>query len=323
MVVDDDEGVDLDSGMLRAFVAVADDGHFGRAAERLVISQQALSKRISRLESLLGVSLFDRSNRRVVITDTGRRLLPLARQAVDTADAVATEAAKNAGPLRIDVLDDYLSSMLIARGVARNGELVVEARARTDHHDALDALRTADADIALGRAGAVPGPWPTDIRRKVLLLEPIRLLVGSSHPFAERDAVPMAELGDVHLWFPMTGAPREWIDLVDELCEDFGLVVDRTGSTLGFEYFLQRLADDPGLSTLYGGAMAPPGPALRVLPIVEPVPVFAWWAMWRRRVPDVRVQAVCDQAAGLDGIPLDEARDPNQVWMPAADRARL
>jgi DNA-binding transcriptional LysR family regulator len=312
--------MDLDSGLLRAFVTVADEGHFGRAAERLVISQQALSKRINRLESLLGVSLFDRTNRRVVITATGRRLLPLARQAVDTSDAVATEAARNAGPLRIDVLDNYLASMLIARGVAQRGRLDVEARTRTDHFDALDALRTTDVDIALGRAGSVVGPWPTDIRRRLVLLEPIRLLVGTDHPVAGRDAVPMAELADLHLWFPMTGAPREWIELVDELCADFGLVVDRAGSTLGFEYFVQRLADDPGLSTLFGGAMAPPGPALRVVPIVDPVPVFAWWAMSRRRVPDARVQAVCDQAAQLTGIPLADA---HHVWMPAADRARL
>lgn len=320
MVVNEDRGMDLDSGMLRAFVAVADEEHFGRAAERLVISQQALSKRVNRLESQLGVSLFDRSNRRARITETGLRLLPLARQALDASDRVAAEAAENAGPLRIDILDDYLVSMLIARRVAQAGELVVEARARSDHHDALDALRSTDVDVALGRAGAVTGPWPPDIRRKVLLLEPIRLLVGSEHPLAERDAVPIAELRDVHLWFPMTGAPREWIELVDELCADFELVVDRTGSTLGFDYFLRRLADDPGISTLYGGAMQAPGPQLRVVPIVEPVPVFAWWAMWRRRVPEARVQTVCEQAAGLDGVPLEHV---GQVWMPAADRARL
>jgi DNA-binding transcriptional LysR family regulator len=317
MVVEDDEDVDLDSGTLRAFVAVADEGHFGRAAERLVISQQALSKRVNRLESQLGVSLFDRTNRRVRITETGRRLLPLARQAVDTADALAAEAGKNAGPLRIDVLDDYLSSMLIARGVAERGDLVVEARARTDHHDALEALRTTDVDIALGRAGAVGGPWPADIRRRVILLEPIRLLVGAQHPLAGQDAVRPEELREVHLWFPMMGAPREWTELVDELCADFRLVVDRTGSTLGFEYFVQRLADDPGISTLFGGAMTAPGPGLAVVPIVEPVPVFAWWAMWRRRVPDARVQAVQDQAAGLTGVPLEDA---DRVWMPAADR---
>ncbi|TDW86352.1 LysR family transcriptional regulator [Kribbella sp. VKM Ac-2566] len=312
--------MDLDSGTLRAFVTVADEGHFGRAAERLVISQQAISKRINRLESQLGVSLFDRSLRNVRITETGRRLLPLARQAVDTADALAVEAARNAGPLRIDVLDDHLSSMLIARGVAQRGDVVVEARTRTDHHDALEALRTTDVDIALGRAGAVTGPWPADLRRRVVLLEPIRLLVGARHPLAGRDAVPMADLRDARLWFPMTGAPREWIDLVDELCADFGLTVDRTGSTLGLEYFLGRLADDPGLGTLFGGAMAAPGPGLAVVPIVDPVPVFAWWAMWRRRVPDSRVQAVQDAASRLYGVPLEAAGD---TWMPAADRARL
>lgn len=316
--------MDLDSGLLRAFVATADERHFGRAAQRLVISQQALSKRINRLESLLGVTLLDRTNRRVELTETGRRLLPLARQATDAADAVADEAAKHVGPLRIDVLDEHLSAMLLARRVARRDpRLVVEARTRTDHHDAITALRNHDVDIALGRAGAVADPWPTDIRRRVLMLEPIRLLVAPEHPFAGRDAVRPAELRDTRLWFPMVGAPAEWTDLVDELCADFGLTVDRTGSTLGFEFFLRRSADEPGLATFYGAAMSPPGPAVRVVPVTDPVPVFGWWAMWRRRVPDARVNTLCDMASDMGGVTVDDARDPGRVWLPARDRACL
>jgi DNA-binding transcriptional LysR family regulator len=320
----EDEQVDLDIALLRAFVVTADEQHFGRAAERLVISQQALSKRIQRLEQLLGVSLFDRTNRSVAITATGSRLLPHARRAVDTADAVVTEAAKGTGPLRIDVLDEHLTPMLIARQVAlRDPSLVIEARTRADRQDAIAALRTSDVDVAIGRAGAVPEPWPVDIRRRVLLLEPLRLLVGADHAFADRDAVPLAELRNIRLWFPMVGAPAEWIDYVDELCRDFDLVVDSAGSTLGFDFFLRRAQKDAELATFFGAAMqAPPG-SLRVVSIVEPTPVFGWWAMWRRRVPDWRVDELAELAAPMADVTVAEARDPAKVWMPASDRARL
>jgi DNA-binding transcriptional LysR family regulator len=320
----EDEQVDLDIASLRAFVVTADEQHFGRAAERLVISQQALSKRIQRLEQLLGVSLFDRTNRRVEITATGSRLLPYARRAVDTADAVVTEAAEGAGRLRIDVLDEHLAPMLIARQVAlRDPRLVVEARTRTDRLDAIAALRTSDVDVAIGRAGAVSEPWPVDIRRRLLLLEPVRLLVGAEHQVADRDAVPMAQLRDIRLWFPMVGAPAEWIDYLEELCRDFDLTVDSAGSTLGFDFFLRKAQEGSELATFFGGAMPPPPGSVRVVPIVQPTPVFGWWAMWRRRLPDSRVDELAELAASMTEVTVAEAREPAKVWMPAADRSRL
>ena len=60
--------MDLDTGLLRAFVATVEENHFGRAAVRLFVTQQALSKRIHRLEEILGARLLDRTNRRVELT---------------------------------------------------------------------------------------------------------------------------------------------------------------------------------------------------------------------------------------------------------------
>ena len=58
---------------LRAFVVTAEELHFGRAGQRLFISQQALSKRIRRLEQALAVPLFERTTRAVELTEAGRR----------------------------------------------------------------------------------------------------------------------------------------------------------------------------------------------------------------------------------------------------------
>ena len=70
--------VDLDTRLLRAFVVVADELNFTRASERLFIAQQALSSQIQQLEGRLGIKMFERTTRKVSLTDAGEQLLPYA-----------------------------------------------------------------------------------------------------------------------------------------------------------------------------------------------------------------------------------------------------
>ena len=79
--------VDLDTRLLRGFVAVAEELSFTRAAQRLFIAQQALSAQIRQLEERLGVELFERTTRRVALTEAGEQLLPHARAALAALDA--------------------------------------------------------------------------------------------------------------------------------------------------------------------------------------------------------------------------------------------
>ena len=79
--------MDVDTRLLRAFVAVAEELSFTRAAERLFIAQQALSAQIQQLETRLGVRLFERTTRRVGLTEAGELLLPHAIAALQALDA--------------------------------------------------------------------------------------------------------------------------------------------------------------------------------------------------------------------------------------------
>src|SRR5690348_12666697 len=90
--------VDLDTRLLRAFVTVAEELNFTRAAERLFVAQQALSSQIRQLEGRLGVTLFERTTRRVALTEAGERLLPHARAALEALDGgvAELEAARRA-----------------------------------------------------------------------------------------------------------------------------------------------------------------------------------------------------------------------------------
>src|SRR4051812_3959838 len=80
----DSATVDLDLAQVRAFVAVVDEGTFGKAAPSLAVTQQALSKRVSRLESHLG-RLLERQPGGIRLTPAGERFLPVARQLLELA----------------------------------------------------------------------------------------------------------------------------------------------------------------------------------------------------------------------------------------------
>src|SRR6266540_3820404 len=284
--------MDLDSALLRAFVVTAEERHFGRAAERMYLSQQALSKRIQRLEDLLSVRLLDRTHQRVDITAAGERLLPHARRLVDDVDAAVAAVQVRQRALVVDVIDEHLAP-----------------------------LRGGAADVAFGRAGALGPEWPDDVLRRPVLLERIGLLVGAGHRFARRDQVRLDELRTEPLWFPLHGSPADWTQYLPELAHRFGLQIEYSGTTMGFANFLKQATAKP---TFFGMAMGePPDERVRVVPLVAPTPVFAWWVMWTRRVPAELINRLTTTMMAGRAADLAFASDPQQAWLPDADRGYL
>lgn len=111
----------LDPRLLRAFLAVAEELHFTRAAARLYVAQQALSRDIRRLERELGAELFVRTTRQVALTVDGERLLPYARRVLEAQDALLSAFA-GAGR------SDRCSSTSIPRGWPPAGFSIGPAR---------------------------------------------------------------------------------------------------------------------------------------------------------------------------------------------------
>ena len=96
--------MELDLGAVRTFLAVVDDGHFTDAADRLGMTQQAVSKRIARLESDLGAPLLNRSRAGARLTEDGAAFLPHARALISLADRAAGMLRARRRALRIDAL---------------------------------------------------------------------------------------------------------------------------------------------------------------------------------------------------------------------------
>lgn len=198
----DGGGVDLDTGQVRAFVAASESGSFGRAAAQLYMSQQALSKRIARLEASLG-TLFTRSPGGVTLTARGARFLPDARDMVAMADAAVAGARGNRnGPLRVDVWGDLHPTYALVQGfAAEHPELVVEVSMRRDLPQSLTAVQRREIDVATGNVAGLPQHLPADLACELVTATPLAALVGERHALAGHSHLDAAVLRRHGLWW--------------------------------------------------------------------------------------------------------------------------
>ena len=316
--------MDFDLGQVRGFVAVADQLHFGRAAAQLYLTQQALSRRIQRLEHQLGETLFTRDGRAVELTEAGRRFLPHAREllAVATDAAAATQLVTR--PLRVDVWGQIHAPLLMIRRLAEAVPgLLVETSMRRGLPLALEALRRGEVDVAFGRVRDLGVPWPESLRHRLVQLTPSAAVVGAAHPLAGRSSIRPADLAAAgsELWVQDSGTSPEVHGYLRRFAEWFGLRMHRTGSNLGIEQVLGELtATGTGACLLPAYLELPPGAGVRLLPVTGPVPRFPWSVIWRA---DDRSPALAAFLRQLSELSRDEQWtrfDPDSDWLPEPDR---
>jgi DNA-binding transcriptional LysR family regulator len=273
---------------LRYFVTVAEELHFGRAAERLHIVQPAVSQQIRRLERELGVELFDRSPRRVLLTEAGQRFLPEARNVLAAQEraraAVAGLGSRRGGTLRLgtsDGLGDRLDRVLdeFARLAPKvDVELVAGAtKAR------LDRVRAGQLDATFVR-GVADSPQ--------LLVEPVwtdevLVVLPASSPLADADTVTLAELAALPLRLTERQRNPPLYDLVIGACRDAGFTpvlgpafttMQDTIATIG--------VGAPSWTVLYDShARVLPAPRVAFRPLREPLLMTTYLAVSRISPP--------------------------------------
>lgn len=196
---------------LEHFLAVAETGSFTRAAARVHVVQSALSVSVRSLETELGTRLFDRTTRRVDLTDAGRALVSEARNAlaaVESArDAVAAVAGGTRGTVRIGIMHSMPGVDLTAFITAFRRERPQARIALSTHPDGSAGLAAAVADNELDIAFAAVGDQRRkDLRLLTLAAEPIRLACPPGHHLAGRKAVRLAEIAGE----PFIDVPPSW-----------------------------------------------------------------------------------------------------------------
>ena len=167
--------MDLDLRLVRYFVAIADELHFGRAAAKLYVSQPALSKQLRKLEDQLGAALLVRDSRHVTLTPRGQRFLADARQLLAIAERMGRSGEEDA--VRIAHIFELATSRTVAAAFADEypGVRMVERSMDSDRQ--LQALLNDQLDVAVLRITAqMPATRPSGWQHELLRLEPMYLI---------------------------------------------------------------------------------------------------------------------------------------------------
>lgn len=198
----------LETRELRYFTAVAEELHFGRAAERLGMAQPPLSRAIQQLERRLGVALLERDRRGVSLTVAGEVLLHEARAALDAATAAARRTRRAGGAdgtggvggsgnrlmlaVKTGSSHDLLNKLLSA--YAAEPDAVEVEVLQCNICEQADMLRDGRADAALMH---MPFNPLAGFDSEALLTEGQVAILPAAHPLAARTALTMAEITDV------------------------------------------------------------------------------------------------------------------------------
>lgn len=301
---------------LRYFVAVAEELHFGHAAERLLVAQPSLSQQIRRLEQEVGAPLFDRSSRGLRLTAAGQTLLERigpALLAVD--DAVAAARADGASePERLEV--GYLPGAVgllmgdVLRAFASDHPSTILGLHQYDYRDPSAGLRSGLTELAFVR-------MPIDLsglRFVELGREPRVLAVPAGHPLAGREVISVREALD-EPWIVMPAGDRAWREfyLASDRRDRSPLLGPEVSTTdASFEAVIAGqgvMLTEPSISARYAGQ------GLRSVRVND-VPPSIGGVVWRvgRETPAVKlmVAAARERAAAL-GCPSREDADRPQA----------
>lgn len=211
---------------LRYFVAVAEELHFGRAAEKLHLAQPPLSQQIQQLERELGVSLFLRANRRVTLTAAGEAFLEGARRSLQTVEQAAL-AARRAARGETGLLSIGFSTsatfealpLLLSRFRARVPDVelsLFEMNAAEQMHALLEKTIT----VGLAR----PSIADDALTVETVLREPLIAALPEMHPLAGQEVLTLSDLAAEPFVLSPPGPKPNYADMVQTLCAGAGFV---------------------------------------------------------------------------------------------------
>lgn len=303
----------LDIQLLRHFVAVAEELHFSRAAARLYVAQQVLSRDVKSLEAAAGVRLLDRTTRKVELTVAGEALLVRARQILALHDAAAHELRGDLASLLVDVVAVGLTPTVVL-DEARRAEPDIEffARFHTGVDNGVSLVLSGAIDVTFGRAPAAS----RHLQSQLVRYESFGVLLPQEHPLASLEEIPLSLLRDSGVCFRAGDqATPGWEDAALQLLAPLGIdAASAHPHVLGMDdlqlHLRQRNA--PILTLMSQPEVA--GAVLR--PLVDPVPLYPWSMTWKAGAVHPGIAALRNAAEALADREDWLAADA-EAWLPS------
>jgi len=295
---------------LRYFVAVAEELHFARAAERLRIAAPSLSQQIKSLEANLGTALFVRDRRHVELTAAGRMLLPDAREILDLAARAQHRVAGATGPLRVG----YVSWLPDQLAASPELDIRVDEWIMPSH---VQISRVLDGGLDAAIAWAPARDEHLDVR--LLWPEPLLAVtrVGRSGKTVSAGKLRALVDADLTSW-------QAWNDYATEFAHAAGarLVHIDDGGIAGAAFH------DHALRLNAPVLMSPKRyfdrlPAtLRTRPVVDPCPLWCWSLVTRANDQRESIAALREHASDVIRPAASRTAPTGPIWLPSADPHR-
>ncbi|WP_278262460.1 LysR substrate-binding domain-containing protein [Nocardia sp. AG03] len=295
---------------LVSFITIAEELHFGRAAQRLHLTQPSLSAQLQKLEKSLGAQLVARTSHQVRLTPAGREFERQARLIVAQLDRAA-QAAKATAEGRVGRLSigynlpasRHVLPAALTRMTERHPDVVVSLwEKRTGPQ--LAALADGSLDVAL----VYGHPGTADYRyRRLLHRVPLVAVVGRRHRWADRPGIPFVELRD-----------QDCVLFGRDQCPAMYDTILRAAAQSGISLHVTHSADDPGATAhmvsvrpLVGFASLPRAVAMGMgaaqsdsvaVKLIDPVPTLDVYAVWRAEEanPAVSLFLDCLETGAMD-----------------------
>lgn len=306
----------MESRDLRYFLTVAEELHFGKAAERLHMSQPPLSQAIRRLEEDLGTQLFERSSRNVALTKAGEYLLGEAREILGrtaTAEATLRRMGRGeSGSLRIGLVGPALEGGMactIRNYRAQNPDVTIDLRQMASGKQ-LDRIRGGRLDVGIVR---LFGHSTRGLDTILYSSEPYMLAVPEGHRFAAQDTVHLAELdGEQLLTFTRDAHPHLYDELI--ACYRKAGACPALITVSIFKHTMSALvATGMGLALMPAGMARAPRPGVVFKPVRGELPAVEFSLTWKQGnyTPLVRrfTESVMD-AREACGVPEPHEKAP-------------
>jgi LysR family transcriptional regulator, low CO2-responsive transcriptional regulator len=282
----------LEADGLRAFAVFAEHRNFTAAAAALHLSQPSLHAKIRKLSTGLGLTLYQRDGRRLVLTAAGQRLAAFAADGARRADAFLADL--HAGPSTLTVAAGRGAfRWVIAEALRRTSAEGHRVRVLTANRDAaLTALTTGTADVAViahdppprqldaARSDATgrgaTGSGAAQIGAAQIGVWPQVLVVDAAHPLAGKARVRLAELAGLELVVPPPERPHR--QALERALLDAGVPWQPAAEADGWDLLVHFVTLGIGATVVNGCVQVPPG--LAAVPIAD-LPPVRYWLAWR------------------------------------------